>query len=127
MFTSFACDCEEESSRILFSQPLPSREPWVTSQGVERFLHRDPAGRKEEISDQRLAMTCNDHQQTNNTLNMQCEVFIGLQEEGTDIVSSQPLPMRSQKLRLSARTARAAALQEAPGPRRGPEHAGDES
>jgi len=73
---------EEESSRILFSQPLPSREPWVTSQGVERFLHRDPAGRKEE--------------------------------EGTDIVvSSQPLPMRSQKLRLSARTARAAALQEA--------------
>ncbi|CAE7250914.1 Nckx30C [Symbiodinium sp. CCMP2456] len=71
---------EEDSSRILCSQPLPSREPWVTSQGIERF-HKDPA-RKEE--------------------------------EGTDIVvSSQPLPMRSQKLRLSARTARAAALQEA--------------
>ncbi|CAE7350884.1 Slc24a2, partial [Symbiodinium microadriaticum] len=72
---------EEDSSRILCSQPLPSREPWVTSQGIERFLHRDPASSK---------------------------------EEGTDIgVSSQPLPMRSQKVRLSARTARAAALQEA--------------
>ena len=59
MLASFAC--EEDSSRILCSQPLPSREPWVTSQGIERFLHRDPASSKERISDQCLSMTTKPH------------------------------------------------------------------